>query len=146
MHFFGKILLSYLTGQPCQGACICCSRDVILKIEISLNQHIKYFNFRCNIQLGNRVQLWTEINLQEVLDDLGLVVLGGDNERRLAELVPAVHVRLLPHEQLHDVRAARGAGRVEGVGAIAVLVVHLLIVFEYDCLCICMYRRNTLIL
>ena len=64
-----------------------------------------------------------------MLDNFRLVVLGSDDERRLACLVPAVHVRLLPHEQLHDVRAARGAGRVEGVDAIAVLVVHLLIVF-----------------
>ena len=70
-----------------------------------------------------------------MLDDLGLVVLGGDDERRLAQLVPAVHVGLLPQEQLHDVRAAHGAGRMQGVGVVAVVVVHLLgVIFVYSIL------------
>ena len=64
-------------------------------------------------------------NLQEVLDDVGLVILSGDNEGSLVELVPAVDVRLLPDQQLYDVGATRGAGCVQCVGATAVLMVHL---------------------
>ena len=65
-----------------------------------------------------------------MLDDIRLAAVGGDDEGRLSELVAAVDLGALPHQQLHHVGAAGGAGRVQRPRPLAVLVVDLGLVVD----------------